>query len=232
MATTEEILTLDVSDGTKMNAFAVHPDGQMAGGILLFQEAFGVNDHIKSVARRLGKEGFSVIAPEFFHRTAPPGFSASHTDFAQIRPHLEKMNRSAIESDIRASYEYLSHSTEKISSVGFCFGGSAAFFANALLDLRSAVSFYGSRIGTEYLDLASSQRAPILFFWGGLDRHILPEIRGAAPAIMQKENKPFIDVVISNADHGFFCEDRSVYNSDAAKLSWTLVLNFIRQHLD
>jgi carboxymethylenebutenolidase len=227
-----EKVELAVADGTRMAAYTVrsrapgpHP------GVIVLQEAFGVNSHIRSVADRLAQAGFAVVAPELFHRTAP-GFEGSYKDFPSVRPHIRAVTPSTAEIDLRASFEWLrSHpqvKAEEIYSVGFCLGGKVSFLANALLPLRAAVSFYGGGIAPDLLDRAQALGAPMLFFWGGLDQRITAEHREAVTEALDTQRKTYVNVVFSDADHGFFCDERASYQPRAARQAWSLMLEFLR----
>ena len=141
-AIASEKVELPVADGSRMAAYTARPEE--AGphpGLLLFQEAFGVNHHIRSVCDRFAAEGYVVIAPEMFHRTAPPGFEGSYTDFPAMMPHYQAVTTQTAEMDIKAAHDWLrSHAkvrANQISSVGFCMGGRTAFLANAHVPLFS-----------------------------------------------------------------------------------------------
>ncbi|HXB12950.1 MAG TPA: dienelactone hydrolase family protein, partial [Bacteroidia bacterium] len=83
-------VTLKISDGSSMQCYISVPEGNGPfPGIMVMQEAFGVNGHIRNVSDRIAKEGYVVIAPELFHRTAPAGFEGSYTDFAALQPHFQ-----------------------------------------------------------------------------------------------------------------------------------------------
>src|SRR5271169_3662732 len=93
-----EYVTLSVGDGTAMRAYVARPGaGQPSAAMLVFQEAFGVNPHIKDVAGRFARQGYLAIAPELFHRTAP-GLEAAYTDFPAIMPHLQALTDKGLEA--------------------------------------------------------------------------------------------------------------------------------------
>ena len=99
--------TLKVSDGTTMRAWFARPkDGAAHAGLLVFQEAFGVNAHIRDIAERFAKEGYLAIAPELFHRTGP-GFEGRYDDFPSTMPHMRALTDAGTEVDQRAAYEWL-----------------------------------------------------------------------------------------------------------------------------
>lgn len=232
-AVATEKVELTVADGTRMSAFVARP--AQAGpypAIILLQEAFGVNHHMRSVVERFAAEGYVVIAPESFHRTAPPGFEGSYTDFPAVVPHVRAVTPETSELDLRAAYDWL-HSNAlvkptEISSVGFCMGGRASFVVNSFLPLRAAVSFYGGGIAPALLDRAPKQHAPLLLIWGGLDKHITPEHRKAVTDALSAHQKTYVNVEFARADHGFFCDDRASYEPHSARQAWALTLEFLR----
>jgi carboxymethylenebutenolidase len=225
-------MELEVADGTRMAAYVARPEnGGPHPGLLVFQEAFGVNHHIRNVCDRFAAEGYFAIAPELFHRTAP-GFEGNYGDFASVKPHVQAVTAETAEFDVRSTYEWLRSSERvrgnEISSVGFCMGGRVSFIANSVVALRAAVSFYGGGIAPGLLDRASRLQAPSLFIWGGLDKHITPEHRKAVTEALTAQRKIYVNVEFSRADHGFFCDEREAYEPHSARQAWALTLEFLR----
>jgi carboxymethylenebutenolidase len=224
-------VTLDVEDGTSMNAYTARPaeEGKFPG-ILVFQEAFGVNAHIRDITERIAREGYIAIAPELFHRTGP-GFEGSYTDRDAIMPHMKAMKEETQVLDIAAAYDWLKTHPQavpdRIASIGFCMGGRASFLASATVPLRAAISYYGGGIAPTLLPRAANLSAPMLFFWGGLDKHIPPDQIRSVMDELKRLGKTHINVEISDADHGFNCDARASYNPTAAALAWTLSLKFL-----
>ena len=231
----KNFIELKVSDGTTMAAYVARP--QATGkhpGVMVFQEAFGVNLYIRDIADRFAKEGFTAIAPELFHRTCP-GFEGSYTDFSGTQPHVSKLTNDTLEVDVKAAYEWLIEDSQtdsqNIFSIGFCMGGRVSFLADSILPLKAAVSFYGGGIAQGLLDRAKNLSGPVLMFWGGLDKHILPEHTRAVEDALRAAGKEFGNVTFSYADHGFFCDQRSAYNEKASKQAWPMTLEFLKYHL-
>src|SRR5436190_11249798 len=224
-----EWIDLAVGDGTAMRAYVASPPGMSstaARGLLVFQEAFGVNAHIRDVTERFAAQGFLAIAPELFHRTAP-GFDCAYTDFPKAMPQLESITEQGLDADTRAAHGWLEKTVGgNIASVGYCLGGRVSFVANSGLPLKAAVSYYGGRIPS-VLHRAPALGAPMLFFWGGLDHHIPDDQRQAVIKGMRDANKTFVDVMFSHADHGFFCDARPSYNAAAAAQAWALTNAFL-----
>ena len=230
-----ENVTLKVSDGSSMNAYVATPAaGGKAAGLLVFQEAFGVNAHIRDVAERFAKLGYVAIAPELFHRTAP-GFEGDYANFPGVMPHLQALTPDGIIADARAAFDWLQANPRVLPNatacIGFCMGGRASYLANAGLPLKAAVSFYGGGIVPALLPRAADQHAPILFFWGSLDTHIPKEHVRAIVDAMQEAKKTFVNVEFSDANHAFFCDARPAYKETAAKQAWDLTLRFLSTYV-
>ncbi len=206
--------------------------GKVGAGLLVLQEAFGVNGHIRNVARRYADLGFTAIAPELFHRTAPAGFEAAYTDFDSVREHMGALTPRGLAADMRAAYEWLAGDAQiapaRIAAVGYCMGGRCAYLANADLPLAAAVSYYGGGIAPDLLDRATDQHGPLLMFWGGLDKHILPEQYRAVADALSAAGTDHEQVVFAKADHGFNCDERPTYNESASRQALALVLEFFR----
>ncbi|HEV2521771.1 MAG TPA: dienelactone hydrolase family protein [Candidatus Acidoferrales bacterium] len=230
-----EKITLQVADGTSMNAYVAAPaEGPKAPGLIVFQEIFGVNAHIRDVAERFARQGYLAIAPELFHRTAP-GFEAGYADLQVCMPHMQALTPDGVIADARAAFEWLKKNPrvppDAIACLGFCMGGRSAYLANSALPLKAAVSFYGTAIAPMHLSRAAQQHGPILFFWGGLDSRIPLDQTRAVVDAMTEAKKLFVNVEFSDADHGFFCDARPSYKESAAKQAWALALQFLETYV-
>jgi carboxymethylenebutenolidase len=203
--------------------------------ILVLQEAFGVNHHIREVTERIASLGYIAASPELFHRTGP-GFEGEYGNFEPVMKHMGAMTNEGLAADLRATLELAQGEPgadpSRAASIGFCMGGRASYLANAHLPLTAAVSFYGGRIAPDLLPLAPKQHGPLMLIWGGRDKHIPPEQRRAIADALREAGKTFIDVDFSAADHGFFCNERSAYEPHSARLAWALVQEFFRDHLN
>ena len=159
---------------------------------------------------RFAAEGYRHRA-ELFHRTAP-GFEGRYDDFPTAVKQLGQITVEGLDADARGAFGWLGQAgvAGNTASVGYCLGGRVSFVANSALPLKAAVSYYGGHI-PPLLGRAPRLSGPMLFFWGGLDHHIPPEQPQAVIAGVGAAGKTYVDVVFSNADHGFFNEDRASY---------------------
>ncbi|SRR5579875_3914757 len=230
-----EFVNLSVNDGTQMRAYVARPDGKPRAGLIVFQEIFGINSHIRDVTERFGRQGYLAIAPELFHRSGP-GFESGYTDMGPGFAHMQQLTDAGLEADIRAAHQWLSDAGEsKICSTGYCMGGRVSTMAAITAPLACAVSYYGGGIAPNQmnpglLDRLKDLKAPMLFFWGGLDSHIPQESVQKVTAALTAAQKNYTNVVFSFADHGFFCDQRASYNPQAAALAWPLTLAFFETH--
>jgi len=206
---------------------------------MVFQEAFGVNAHIRDVTTRFAREGYLAIAPELFHRSAP-GFEGSYSDFNAVMPHLQKLTDAGITADIRATFDWLQNSGSSANlstgAIGYCMGGRCACLAALTVPVGCGVSYYGGGIGPSerfpsLVDRLKELKAPMLFFWGGKDQHIPAAQVQAVIDKLRAEKKPYVNVEFSEADHGFFCDARPSYNPAAAAQAWPLTLAFLNTNL-
>jgi len=229
-------VTLNVKDAPQMNAYIAMPAGTGPfPGVMVFQEAFGVNKHIRDVADRIANEGYVAIAPELFHRTAPPGFESGYSDFSAVMPHIQALTTEQLIDDIQAAYDWLATQAnvqkDKIGCIGFCLGGKATFIANSALPLVASVSFYGGGMHA-IADRAATLHGPQLLFWGGKDQHIKPEFIQTVIEALKKEGKDYINVEISYADHGFFNDDRPACHPQGAKEAWGMTKAFFKNKFE
>jgi len=234
----ENYINLKISDGTDMECYTSIPNGAIGKtnpGLILLQEAFGVNHHIRDVADRFAAQGFIVIAPEMYHRTAPPYFEVSYDDFDAVRPHSTAMTIEGNAVDIKAAFHWLSHhdlvNPSNIFSIGYCMGGRMSFLANATLPINAGVSYYSGNIKS-VVDKAPNVHGRHLFCWGGLDKHIGQDQIDLITHAMDDAGKEYINVKFSNADHGFNCDERPAYNENAAKEAWALTLAFFKNSME
>src|ERR1700761_2536608 len=148
MAVYGEWTSIKVSDGTEMRAFVERPEtlgDAKIPAVIVLQEAFGVNAHIRDMASSIAGLGYLTIAPELFHRTSP-GFDCAYDDLDSAMAQIKAMKDETLSEELKAVYSWLladpKVDTKKVAAVGYCMGGRAAFLANAILPLKAAISYY------------------------------------------------------------------------------------------
>ncbi len=239
---TTETVTLFASDGTTLPAYVAWPasDGPHPA-ILVFQEAFGVNGHIRDVTERFARAGYTAIAPALYHRT-DAHFEGLYTDFPAAMVHLSALTDAGQTADIQAAYDWLTSkeggAATAVASIGYCVDGRTSFLSDTLLPLSASVSYYGGGIAPRagspspgLLDKAADLHAPILLFWGGKDEHIGIDGPRAIEDALRAAKKPYTQVMFSEAEHGFFCDVRASYNPEAARQAWALTLEFLATYV-
>lgn len=225
-----------LTSGLSLNV-AGRSDAPLA--VIVLQEAFGVNDHIRDVTDRYGEEGFLAVAPELFHRDGSP--EIAYTDFASALTHMGNFTREGLEADLRDTVAWLTtqgYATENIGVVGYCMGGTVASFANTLGVVGAAASYYGGgvvnpRFGLpSIVQMTADFQAPWIGLYGGLDKGIpMSEIESLREALAAAPHDTDL-ILYEDADHGFNCNDRTnVYNADAAADATERTYEFFREVL-
>ncbi|MBD2104066.1 dienelactone hydrolase family protein [Leptolyngbya sp. FACHB-261] len=222
-------------DGLTIDAYLAQPQvDQALPAIIVFQEIFGVNDYIRDVTRRLACEGYVAIAPALYQRTAPGlelGYGAENIKIG--RSYKDRTTAEQLLSDTRATLSYLRNlpevQPEAIGCIGFCFGGHVAYLAATLADIRATASFYGAGIatmtaggGAPTVQRTREIQGRIELFLGTQDASIPNEHVEIVEQELQAQN---IDhcLHLYDADHGFFCDQRSSYNPAATQDAWQRV---------
>ncbi|GBF40268.1 dienelactone hydrolase family protein [Leptospira johnsonii] len=229
-----EIVTIKTAHG-EMQTFVAYPDSSPSPCILVLQEAFGVNDHIKDVAVRFSKEGYIAVAPELYYRTAPPGFAGSYEDFMALKPHFSQLTPENLQSDLNAVLDWIKSNpksiSDRIASIGYCLGGWVSFLANSLFTFKAAVSYYGSRIVQTSEEYSPKQNSPLLLVWAGKDRSVKQTHIAAISELLKRSGKNFVELFFSEAEHGFFCDARAAYHKTSAAQAWAITLAFLKEHV-
>jgi carboxymethylenebutenolidase len=215
---------------------------EIVPGVIVIQEIFGVNAHIRDVTERLAREGYRAIAPAIFQRTAP-GFEVGYTMDETIvgRQYKDLTTAAELLSDIQATINYLkAMPTVKktgFGAIGFCFGGHVAYLAATLPDIQATASFYGAGIatltpggGNPTLTRTAEITGTLYAFFGGHDPLISNEQTEQIEAALQAHRISH-QVFRYSAGHGFFCDRRPDYNAQAAAESWNQVQQLFKDHL-
>ncbi|MGE3620192.1 MAG: dienelactone hydrolase family protein [Acidimicrobiia bacterium] len=224
---------------TETAPLSIHtPERPPKGGVVLFQEAFGVNDHIEDVGRRFAAEGWLTVAPHLFHRTGDPRFG--YDDFSAVRPHMDALTAEGILADVDTALARLAEagiSPAQVGVVGFCMGGSVSLATAARRDVGAAVTFYGGgvtkgRFGFDALaEEATGLRAPWLGLYGAEDAGIPVEEVAQLEAAARTSGRPVEVVVYPGAGHGFHCDHRPDHRPDSARDAWSRTLAWFDRHL-
>jgi carboxymethylenebutenolidase len=207
-----------------IRAWRADPSGKPRGGVVVIQEIFGVNSHIRSVTDKFAAEGYLAVAPAIFEHVEPK-FEVGYD--AQSRERgiaiMNKVDHEQILRDAAAAIQ-VAKEGGKVGIVGFCLGGTVAWAAAGQLSgLSAAVGYYGGGIiGRKDL----KPKVPTLLHFGDKDAHIpIPGVKEVATA------HPDVEVHIYPADHGFNCDQRDSYDAPSAALAWTRSLEFLKKHI-
>jgi carboxymethylenebutenolidase len=228
---------LPTPDGS-MDVYEAFPDGEPKGAVIVIQEAFGVNDHIQDVTRRVADAGYVGVAPALFHRAG--GGTAPYDDFTQVMPLFEGVNDDSVLTDVDSTIAHLEaqgFDPSRVGIVGFCFGGRVAFLTAVRRRLGAAVTFYGggivsaSPLAGPLIEEAPALQTPWLGLFGDLDQGIpvddVEVLRGAVG-----DAEVVADIVrYADAGHGFHCDARDAYHEDSAVDAWQRTLRWFGTHL-
>lgn len=218
-------ITLTASDGFKFGGYRADPAGAAKGAIVVIQEIFGVNHHIRSVCDRLAAEGYVAIAPSIFDRSQP-NFQSGYSpdEVANARKFIANPDWPAMLRDTQAAIDAVKNAGP-VGIIGFCLGGSIAYVAAAKLSgLSAAVGYYGGAI-VRFAD--DKPQAPTQLHFGEKDAGIpLTDVE----AIRSK--RPEVEIFIyPGAQHGFHCDERASYDKASADVAWPRSLAFFAKHL-
>lgn len=221
-------VTLKTNDG-EFSAYLSTTASKPTGSVVVIQEIFGVNSHIRSVCDRLAAAGFNALAPDLFHRSEPGvQLGYEQADFGRGFELMQALDHTQALADIDACIGDLRSHGGKVAVLGFCMGGLLAYRSAANLKPDAAVAYYGGGIAN-FLGEAGNIRCPIQFHFGEKD-HFIPmadvdKIRAAIAGLKETE------LHVYPADHGFNCDQRASYDAAAASLAWQRSLDFLRRHL-
>ena len=212
-------------------------------GVIVVQEIFGVNDHIKDVTQRFAKEGYIAIAPAIYQRQAP-GFAVGYSaeDLELGRQYKQQTKASELLNDIQAAINYLKSLPQcqgnGFGCIGFCFGGHVAYLAATLPDIQATASFYGAGIATETpgggeptITRTKDIKGTLYAFFGTADPLIPLDQVDQIEAELKKQNIPHRIFRYDGADHGFFCDQRASYQPSAAQDAWERVKGLFQETL-
>jgi carboxymethylenebutenolidase len=219
------------TDGGTFQGYLSLPKGGKGPGVVIIQEIFGVNSHIRSVADRYASAGYVAVAPDIFWRVEPRVelgyYGADREKAMEIYGGLDLAYAVADVIAAAAMMRALPEVTGKVAAVGYCLGGQLAFLSTAQGTFDIAVAYYGGGIQND-LDQADKIKVPVQFHYGELDAHIpLTAVDLVKQRFAGKDAQVY---VYPGADHGFNCEDRASYNQEASAMAYGRALTFIGYH--
>ncbi len=220
------ILHATAADGHALSSYLAEPEDRAYGTVIVVQEVFGVNVHIREVCDRFAQEGWTAVAPALFDRVER-GVELGYDEagLARGRALVEKLGWDNAMQDIAAAAEAAAPGLA-VGVTGFCWGGSAAFLAACRIDtVAAAVGWYGRHV-PEFID-TETPRCPVILHYGEDDDLIPPDNRAAVAAAYPDVTQ----YLYPGAGHGFNCDHRAAYREAAAHLAWERTLEFFAETL-
>lgn len=217
-----EFITLTSADGHRLPAWQAGHDGP---GLVVIQEIFGVNNHIRHTADRFAAEGFNVIAPALFDRVAPgTELGYAEADVAKGREIRAKVALEDALRDIAAAVGALKSEGRPVGVVGYCWGGSLAWAAATRLEgIGAAVGYYGGEVAK----MADEKpRCPVMLHFGEQD-HAIP----MTDVETVRRKQPDLPIYTYPAGHGFSCDERGSFHPESHAMALSRTLPFLREHL-
>jgi len=216
-------LQLRASDGNTLSAYVVRPEGTPRGAIVVVQEIFGVNSHVRRVVEQYAAEGYVAIAPAMFdrfQRDVDLGYDAKGIEQG-VALMMRATNASTL-ADLDAAITTVSHAG-RVGMVGYCWGGRSTYLAACHANIAAAVVYYGG--GLPQL-LPDTPRCPVMFHFGERDSHIplsdVDQVRKANPQGIFH---------LYPAGHGFNCSERQDFDQLSAQLAFERTIEFFRKHV-
>ncbi|MDB5759940.1 MAG: carboxymethylenebutenolidase [Burkholderia sp.] len=222
-------IDIDTNNGNAFRGYLSLPPKGTGPGIVLIQEIWGVNSHIRAVADQYALDGYVVLAPDVFWRQKP-GVDLQYDDAgsAQAFAYKKNMDVALAVQDMSQAVSVLRGMPEVsggVASVGYCMGGMLSYLCAANAGVDAAVCYYGGGIDS-YLNQADKVSCPILFHFAENDQHISKAAVDAVRAAFGNARNAVIETH-ANADHGFNCWERPSYNQKASAVAHGMSLSFL-----
>jgi len=219
-------VTLTAADGHRLDAYVAGEGRPQHPAIVLVQEIFGVNRHIRGVADDYAAQGFNIIAPALFDRVERNlELTYEPADMMRGMAAVMKIGLDAALKDVAAAIGHArsAFGNVRVGVLGYCFGGTLAWLAATRLDPAAAVCYYGGRIAAHATE---TPRCPVMMHFGSRDAHI-----PASEIATIKKAHPDLPLFVYDAGHGFNCDQRRDYEPKAAAHARQRTLEFLRRHL-
>lgn len=215
-------IELTAADGHRFQAYRSLPPEEPLGAVIVLQEIFGVNRHIRWVAEQISAHGYAAYAPVVFDRVG--GHVELGYDDAGVAAGRERIMALGFDQALLdvAATAAVAETHGAVGTIGFCWGGTLAWLSATRLGLPS-VSYYGART-QPFLD--ETPKAPLLMHFGVRDALIPQEFYDAL-----KEKHPQVPVHFYQAGHGFNCNERADFHAESAAMAWRRTFSFLRQHI-
>jgi carboxymethylenebutenolidase len=219
-----ESVTLHAADGHSFSAYVARPEGEPVAGLVVVQEIFGVNAHIRSVADGWARDGFLAVAPALFDRIQP-GIELGYgpADMQTAMSLFPKFDIDKAVLDIAAAVDYAAATHKKVGVIGYCLGGTMAWLSATRLHPSAAVGYYAGRIGNY---AGENPTCSVMLHFGSQDTHI-----PAAEVEKVRSAHPEVEIFWYDAGHAFNCEPRPSYNPAAASEARERSLDFLKKNL-
>ncbi|MBS0394528.1 MAG: dienelactone hydrolase family protein [Proteobacteria bacterium] len=212
---------LKAIDGHRLAAYRAVPAGRPRGGLVVVQEIFGVNAHIRAVADGFAREGYLAVAPALFDRVER-GADVPYADVAAGRALKDRLKLEQTILDLKAAIDAAA-TAGKVGMVGYCWGGTMTYVAACHLTLAAGIVYYGGGLPAH---LERTPKCPLMFHFGERDAHIPP-----ADVERVKKAYPLGHYYLYPAEHGFNCTERPSYDAAAAALALGRSLDFLHRHV-
>lgn len=219
-----QTVTLAARDGHKLAAYRADPAGKPRGAIVVVQEIFGVNRHMRHVTDDFAKQGYVAISPALFDRIengVELGYDPKSIEAG--RDIRAKVPLDGTLADLQAAIDAVK-SAGKVGIVGYCWGGGLAFLAATRLSgVAAAVGYYGGLVAAHAQE---KPRVPVMLHFGDSDQSIpMSDVEKV------KQLRPDVTTYVYKAGHGFSCDERQSYNAEASKLALERTLKFFREYI-
>jgi carboxymethylenebutenolidase len=219
-----QMITLAAKDGHKLGAYRADPSGKPRGAVVVIQEIFGVNHHMRRVSDDFAKQGYVAVAPALFDRVEK-GIELGY-DPKSIESGREirgKVQLDGTLADLQAAIDY-AKPFGKVGVVGYCWGGGLAFLSATRLDgVSAAVGYYGGMVAAHAQE---KPKVPVILHFGNQDQSIpMSDVEKV------KKARPEVPIYVYDAGHGFNCDERASFNAEATKLALERTLKFLAEKI-